>query len=151
MAIRILAELLAEEKVVVQTLRIDVLKAETALNQTKTRIETEFQQFKAKADADIKAAQDYLQNKGAALMTKLREVAAELKLDINTAQFDMDKLYFFVNVEVSDLKDAVKKAVQATEAEAKTIEGVLVDEAKHVDATVTAEAVRLEGEIKKVL
>ena len=78
--------------------------------------------LKSKAETDFKAAQNVLQNAGQALMGKLRTIATDLKLDVQKAQFELDKLYFYENVAVTDVKDAVKKVDAVIDGEIKKVE-----------------------------
>ena len=139
MAQKILSELSADEKLVVQTLRIEVLKAESALNNIKNKADADMSALKNKADADFKAAQNVLQNAGQALMGKLRTIATDLKLDVQKAQFELDKLYFYENVAVTDVKDAVKKVDAVIDGEIKKVEaaaGTVESEVKNVISAV---------------
>ena len=111
MAQKILQELSDAEKLVVQSLRIAVLKSESSMTSLKTKFE-----------ADFKTAQTDLQNNGNALMNKLRALATDLKLDLQKTQFEMDKLYFYENIAVTDVKDAVKKAETAIDGEINKVE-----------------------------
>jgi len=122
MAQKILSDLSADEKLVVQTLRVEVLKAESAMNNIKNKADADMTALKNKADADFKAAQNVLQNAGQALMGKLRTIATDLKLDVQKAQFELDKLYFYENVAVTDVKDAVKKVDAVIDGEIKKVE-----------------------------
>jgi len=122
MAQKILADLSADEKLLVQTLRIEVLKAESALNNIKNKADADMTALKNKADADFKAAQNVLQNAGQALIGKLRTIATDLKLDVQKAQFELDKLYFYENIAVTDVKDAVKKVETVIDGEIKKVE-----------------------------
>jgi FtsZ-binding cell division protein ZapB len=122
MAQKILSDLSANEKLVVQTLRVEVLKAESAMNNIKNKADADMTALKNKADVDFKAAQNVLQNAGQALLGKLREVATDLKLDVQKAQFELDKLYFYENVAVTDVKDAVKKVEAVIDGEIKKVE-----------------------------
>jgi len=136
MAQKILSDLSADEKLVVQTLRVEVLKAESMMNNIKNKADADMTALKNKADADFKAAQNVLQNAGQALMGKLRTIATDLKLDVQKAQFELDKLYFYENVAVTDVKDAVKK-----------VDAVIDGEIKKVEAAAGA----VDGEVKNVI
>jgi hypothetical protein len=122
MAQKILADLSANEKLVIQTLRVEVLKAESALNNIKNKADADMTALKSKAETDFKAAQNVLQNAGQALMGKLRTIATDLKLDVQKAQFELDKLYFYENIAVTDVKDAVKKVETVIDGEIKKVE-----------------------------
>ena len=122
MAIKILQELADAEKLVVQSLRIAVLKAESSMNSIKSKADQDAQAIKTKFEADFKTAQTDLQNNGNALMNKLRALATDLKLDLQKTQFEMDKLYFYENIAVTDVKDAVKKAETAIDGEINKVE-----------------------------
>ena len=124
MAQKILSDLSADEKLVVQTLRVEVLKAESAMNNIKNKADADMTALKNKADADFKAAQNVLQNAGQALMGKLRTIATDLKLDVQKAQFELDKLYFYEDIAVTDVKDAVKKVEAAIDGEIKKVEAL---------------------------
>jgi hypothetical protein len=124
MAQKILSDLSADEKLVVQTLRVEVLKAESAMNNIKNKADADMTALKNKADADFKAAQNVLQNAGQALMGKLRTIATDLKLDVQKAQFELDKLYFYEDVAVTDVKDAVKKVDAVIDGEIKKVEAL---------------------------
>ena len=129
MAQKILQELSDAEKLVVQSLRIAVLKSESSMTSLKTKFE-----------ADFKTAQTDLQNNGNALMNKLRALATDLKLDLQKTQFEMDKLYFYENIAVTDVKGAVKQA------------GVVIDgEIKKVEGAVKSEVSAVAGEVKNVI
>jgi hypothetical protein len=139
MAQKILSDLSADEKLVVQTLRVEVLKAESAMNNIKNKADADMTALKNKADADFKAAQNVLQNAGQALMGKLRTIATDLKLDVQKAQFELDKLYFYENVAVTDVKDAVKKVDAVIDGEIKKVEaaaGTVESEVKNVISAV---------------
>jgi ElaB/YqjD/DUF883 family membrane-anchored ribosome-binding protein len=112
----------ADEKLVVQTLRVEVLKAESMMNNIKNKADADMTALKNKADADFKAAQNVLQNAGQALIGKLRTIATDLKLDVQKAQFELDKLYFYENIAVTDVKDAVKKVETVIDGEIKKVE-----------------------------
>ena len=122
MAQKILSDLSADEKLVVQTLRVEVLKAESMMNNIKNKADADMTALKNKADADFKAAQNVLQNAGQALIGKLRTIATDLKLDVQKAQFELDKLYFYENIAVTDVKDAVKKVETVIDGEIKKVE-----------------------------
>jgi len=122
MAQKILSELSADEKLVVQTLRVEVLKAESMMNNIKNKADADMTALKSKADTDFKAAQNVLQNAGQALIGKLRTIATDLKLDVQKAQFELDKLYFYENIAVTDVKDAVKKVETVIDGEIKKVE-----------------------------
>jgi len=122
MAQKILADLSADEKLVVQTLRVEVLKAESMMNNIKNKADADMTALKSKADTDFKAAQNVLQNAGQALIGKLRTIATDLKLDVQKAQFELDKLYFYENIAVTDVKDAVKKVETVIDGEIKKVE-----------------------------
>jgi len=143
MAQKILSDLSADEKLVVQTLRVEVLKAESAMNNIKNKADADMTALKNKADADFKAAQNVLQNAGQALMGKLRTIATDLKLDVQKAQFELDKLYFYENVAVTDVKDAVKKVDAVIDGEIKKVEAAA--------STVESEVKNVVGSIEKVL
>ena len=139
MAQKILSDLSADEKLMVQTLRVEVLKAESAMNNIKNKADADMTALKNKADADFKAAQNVLQNAGQALMGKLRTIATDLKLDVQKAQFELDKLYFYENVAVTDVKDAVKKVDAVIDGEIKKVEaaaGTVESEVKNVISAV---------------
>jgi hypothetical protein len=139
MAQKILADLSANEKLVIQTLRVEVLKAESALNNIKNKADADMTALKSKAETDFKAAQNVLQNAGQALMGKLRTIATNLKLDVQKAQFELDKLYFYENVAVTDVKDAVKKVDAVIDGEIKKVEaaaGTVESEVKNVISAV---------------
>ena len=139
MAQKILSDLSADEKLVVQTLRVEVLKAESAMNNIKNKADADMAALKNKADVDFKAAQNVLQNAGQALMGKLRTIATNLKLDVQKAQFELDKLYFYENVAVTDVKDAVKKVDAVIDGEIKKVEaaaGTVESEVKNVISAV---------------
>jgi len=139
MAQKILSDLSADEKLVVQTLRVEVLKAESAMNNIKNKADADMTALKNKADADFKAAQNVLQNAGQALMGKLRTIATDLKLDVQKAQFELDKLYFYEDVAVTDVKDAVKKVDAVIDGEIKKVEaaaGTVESEVKNVISAV---------------
>ena len=139
MAQKILSDLSADEKLVVQTLRVEVLKAESVMNNIKNKADADMTALKNKADADFKAAQNVLQNAGQALMGKLRTIATDLKLDVQKAQFELDKLYFYENVAVTDVKDAVKKVDAVIDGEIKKVEaaaGTVESEVKNVISAV---------------
>ena len=139
MAQKILSELSADEKLVVQTLRIEVLKAESALNNIKNKADADMSALKSKMDADLKDAHNVLQNAGQALLGKLRAIATDLKLDVQKAQFELDKLYFYENVAVTDVKDAVKKVDAVIDGEIKKVEaaaGTVESEVKNVISAV---------------
>jgi len=138
MAQKILSDLSADEKLVVQTLRVEVLKAESAMNNIKNKADADMTALKNKADADFKAAQNVLQNAGQALMGKLRTIATDLKLDVQKAQFELDKLYFYENIAVTDVKDAVKKVETVIDGEIKKVEtaGTVESEVKNVISAV---------------
>ena len=139
MAQKILSDLSANEKLVVQTLRVEVLKAESAMNNIKNKADADMTALKNKADVDFKAAQNVLQNAGQALLGKLRAVATDLKLDVQKAQFELDKLYFYENVAVTDVKDAVKKVDAVIDGEIKKVEtaaGTVESEVKNVISAV---------------
>ena len=122
MAQKILSDLSADEKLVVQTLRVEVLKAESMMNNIKNKADADMIALKSKADTDFKAAQNVLQNAGQALIGKLRTIATDLKLDVQKAQFELDKLYFYENIAVTDVKDAVKKVETVIDGEIKKVE-----------------------------
>jgi len=122
MAQKILSDLSADEKLVVQTLRVEVLKAESMMNNIKNKADADMTALKSKADTDFKAAQNVLQNAGQALVGKLRTIATDLKLDVQKAQFELDKLYFYENIAVTDVKDAVKKVETVIDGEIKKVE-----------------------------
>jgi ElaB/YqjD/DUF883 family membrane-anchored ribosome-binding protein len=122
MAQKILSDLSADEKLVVQTLRVEVLKAESMMNNIKNKADADMTALKSKADTDFKAAQNVLQNAGQALIGKLRTIATDLKLDVQKAQFELDKLYFYENIAVTDVKDAVKKVETVIDGEIKKVE-----------------------------
>jgi len=122
MAQKILSDLSADEKLVVQTLRVEVLKAESAMNNIKNKADADMAALKSKVDTDFKAAQNVLQNAGQALIGKLRTIATDLKLDVQKAQFELDKLYFYENIAVTDVKDAVKKVETVIDGEIKKVE-----------------------------
>jgi FtsZ-binding cell division protein ZapB len=143
MAQKILSELSADEKLVVQTLRIEVLKAESALNNIKNKADADMSALKSKMDADLKDAHNVLQNAGQALLGKLRAIATDLKLDVQKAQFELDKLYFYENVAVTDVKDAVKKVDAVIDGEIKKVEAAA--------STVESEVKNVVGSIEKVL
>ena len=139
MAQKILSELSADEKLVVQTLRVEVLKAESMMNNIKNKADADMTALKSKADTDFKAAQNVLQNAGQALIGKLRTIATDLKLDVQKAQFELDKLYFYENVAVTDVKDAVKKVDAVIDGEIKKVEaaaGTVESEVKNVISAV---------------
>ena len=139
MAQKILSDLSADEKLVVQTLRIEVLKAESALNNIKNKAHADMSALKSKMDADLKDAHNVLQNAGQALLGKLRAIATDLKLDVQKAQFELDKLYFYENVAVTDVKDAVKKVDAVIDGEIKKVEaaaGTVESEVKNVISAV---------------
>ena len=122
MAQKILSDLSADEKLVVQTLRVEVLKAESMMNNIKNKADADMTALKSKADTDFKAAQNVLQNAGQALVGKLRTIATDLKLDVQKAQSELDKLYFYENIAVTDVKDAVKKVETVIDGEIKKVE-----------------------------
>jgi len=122
MAQKILSDLSADEKLVVQTLRVEVLKAESMMNNIKNKADADMTALKSKVDTDFKAAQNVLQNAGQALIGKLRTIATDLKLDVQKAQFELDKLYFYENIAVTDVKDAVKKVETVIDGEIKKVE-----------------------------
>ena len=139
MAQKILSDLSADEKLVVQTLRVEVLKAESMMNNIKNKADADMTALKSKADTDFKAAQNVLQNAGQALIGKLRTIATDLKLDVQKAQFELDKLYFYENVAVTDVKDAVKKVDAVIDGEIKKVEaaaGTVESEVKNVISAV---------------
>jgi len=139
MAQKILSDLSADEKLVVQTLRVEVLKAESMMNNIKNKADADMTALKSKAETDFKAAQNVLQNAGQALMGKLRTIATDLKLDVQKAQFELDKLYFYENVAVTDVKDAVKKVDAVIDGEIKKVEaaaGTVESEVKNVISAV---------------
>jgi len=138
MAQKILSDLSADEKLVVQTLRVEVLKAESVMNNIKNKADADMTALKNKADADFKAAQNVLQNAGQALIGKLRTIATDLKLDVQKAQFELDKLYFYENIAVTDVKDAVKKVETVIDGEIKKVEtaGTVESEVKNVISAV---------------
>lgn len=139
MAQKILSDLSADEKLVVQTLRVEVLKAESMMNNIKNKADADMTALKSKADTDFKAAQNVLQNAGQALIGKLRTIATDLKLDVQKAQFELDKLYFYENIAVTDVKDAVKKVDAVIDGEIKKVEaaaGTVESEVKNVISAV---------------
>ena len=132
MAQNILSELSDAEKLVVQSLRIAVLKSESSMNSIKSKADQDAQAIKTKFEVDFKAAQTDLQNSGNALMNKLRELATDLKLDLQKTQFEMDKLYFYENIAVTDVKGAVKQAGAVIDGEIKKVEGAVKSEVSAV-------------------
>ena len=158
MAQKILSDLSADEKLVIQTLRVEVLKAESAMNNVKNKADADMTALKSKADTDFKAAQNVLQNAGQALIGKLRTIATDLKLDVQKAQFELDKLYFYENIAVTDMKEAVKKAAAVIDGEIKKVEtatetevGKVEGETKKVETATETEVGKVEGEVKKVV
>jgi mRNA-degrading endonuclease toxin of MazEF toxin-antitoxin module len=92
------------------------------MNNIKNKADADMTALKSKADTDFKAAQNVLQNAGQALIGKLRTIATDLKLDVQKAQFELDKLYFYENIAVTDVKDAVKKVETVIDGEIKKVE-----------------------------
>ena len=137
MALKVLLELEAAEKVVVADLRIALLLAQAKVNEVKQR-----------AEADYKAAVDAAQASGNALVEKLKSFAAAAKIDAADVQFDMEKYFYYVKTEVTAKVEDAVKAVDATiTAEIKKGEA----EVKSVVADAEKVAAEVIAEVKSVL
>jgi len=98
MDIQILKQLEAAEQVTVKDLQIALLRAQNKTYEYKVQAELGF----LKVQKDEQAAAN-------ALTAKLTELAKDAKLDHNGLQFDVDKLFFYVQTD----KPATAATVEA--------------------------------------
>ena len=139
MGINILKQLEATEQIVVKDLQIALLRA-----QNKTH------EFKIKFEQDYKAVQNNVQKAANDLTTKLSALAKEAKIDTITGlQFEIDKLFFYVDEADKPVVAAVKTEAAKVEAVAETIPAKVEAVVKETATKVVDEAKGLVADVEK--
>ena len=136
MALKVLLELEAAEKLVIADMRIALLLAQAKVTEIKQRAEAEY----AAANNDVQA-------KAQQFGEKLKSMAVAAKIDAADVQFDIEKYYFYVKTTVTEkVADAVKACCATITAEIKKGEAAVGE----VKAAVVKEVAAVEGEVKAV-